>query len=329
MVIANSVNYVKPYTQWHVSDGHWYYGNETGMLKNRWLLDNGGWYRFDNNGRMQVGWVNENDKWYYLSDSGRMLTGWTNVSGKWYFLRADGSMVTNSWIDGTYFVGSNGAMYVDTITPDGYRVDYAGRWVINNINTNSGTGSVNVGNDLFNILIGNHNTVTDYRYLTRNGLGKSGRVKDNDDVPKNMYVYATNVNVDFRDASERSDGNYELHNRYVRELKLYGTANRNEDSDGKVNKFRVNNREYAHANFDIDDMPVFDTKTAYFGTLYIKNDCEVVYYSDDKGRFVSRPYSYFVSHDSELFNDEQLDNALITGIESNGYISSIFIDVSR
>ena len=144
-----------------------------------------------------------------------------------------------------------------------------------------------------------------------------------------MYVYATNVNVDFRDASERSDGNYELNNRYVRELKLYGTANRNEDSDGKVNKFRVNNREYAHANFDIDDMPVFDTKTAYFGTLYIKNDCEVVYYSDDKGRFVSRPYSYFVSHDSELFNDEQLDNALITGIESNGYISSIFIDVSR
>lgn len=33
----------------------------------------------------------------------------------------------------------------------------------------------------------------------------------------------------------------------------------------------------------------------------------------------------FVNNDTDLFSDEQLENALITGIDSNGYITSIFI----
>ena len=73
---------------------------------------------------------------------------------------------------------------------------------------------------------------------------------------------------------------------------------------------------------------MFDTKTAYFGTLFVSRDCDVIYYSDDKGKFVSKNYSYFVNHDND-FSDEQLENALITGIDSNGYITSIFIDTSR
>ena len=332
MVIANNVQYAKPYTQWSMTDGHWYYGNGSAFLRNRWLLDDGSWYRFDNDGYMQTGWINENDKWYHLSNSGRMETGWVYDSGKWYYLKIDGSMVTNSWIDSTYFVGSTGAMYVDSITPDGYRVDSSGRWVVGNVVSGTqshNTSRINVGDTLFNVLTRDNNTVVDYRYLTRGGLGKSGRVKDNDNVPKNLYVYATNVNVDFRDASERSDGNYELRDRYIKELKLYGRANRNEDNDGKLNRYRVGNGSYAHANFDDDNIPVFDTKTAYFGTLYISRDCDVIYYSDDKGKFVSRNYSYFVNNDTNLFSDEQLENALISGIDSNGYITSIFIDTSR
>ena len=37
-------------------------------------------------------------------------------------------MVTDKWI-GNYYLGSDGAMLTDTVTPDGYRVGSDGRWV--------------------------------------------------------------------------------------------------------------------------------------------------------------------------------------------------------
>ncbi len=38
-------------------------------------------------------------------------------------------MVANRWIDSLYYVGADGAMLADTVTPDGYRVGADGKWI--------------------------------------------------------------------------------------------------------------------------------------------------------------------------------------------------------
>ena len=71
---------------------------------------------------MQTGWFLDRDgKWYYLNPKsdgtmGRVVTGWHFISGSWYYF--------NQVSDGTY-----GALLVNTVTPDGYRVDVDGKWV--------------------------------------------------------------------------------------------------------------------------------------------------------------------------------------------------------
>lgn len=75
---------------------------------------------------------------YYFDKYGNMLTGWvkTNPDNKWYFLEnaktvREGSMVfgwykvQNDW----YYFDKDGAMLVNTITPDGYAIGADGRWI--------------------------------------------------------------------------------------------------------------------------------------------------------------------------------------------------------
>lgn len=56
-------------------------------------------------------WVSVKDNWYYLDGDGYMLTGWQEIDEKWYYLQEDGSCAVN------------------TLTPDGYRVDQDGVWI--------------------------------------------------------------------------------------------------------------------------------------------------------------------------------------------------------
>ncbi len=44
----------------------------------------------------------------------------------------DGSLAVNCWINGTYYVGADGAMYVNRMTPDGVQVNGNGERVVNN-----------------------------------------------------------------------------------------------------------------------------------------------------------------------------------------------------
>jgi len=56
-------------------------------------------------------WSKENGKWRLRDFNGNLLTGWQQVDGKWYYLDTQ-----------------SGDCYLDTVTPDGYRVDASGAW---------------------------------------------------------------------------------------------------------------------------------------------------------------------------------------------------------
>lgn len=45
---------------------------ENGTIKTGWILTNGNWYYIDNSGIMQTGWIIDNGIWYYLSDNGAL-----------------------------------------------------------------------------------------------------------------------------------------------------------------------------------------------------------------------------------------------------------------
>lgn len=79
---------------WAQHDGYWFYRGADGKL-------------------LKASWLKKDGKWYYLSVDGKMLTGWQVIDRKWYCF--DGS----------------GAMYANTVTPDGYRVNENGEWVEN------------------------------------------------------------------------------------------------------------------------------------------------------------------------------------------------------
>ena len=50
-----------------------------------------GWIYYEN-GTMKTGWILTNGNWYYIDNSGIMQTGWINDNGTWYYLIEDGSL---------------------------------------------------------------------------------------------------------------------------------------------------------------------------------------------------------------------------------------------
>lgn len=82
-------------------------------LKDMWIKKDGYFYALDENGDPVVDdWVTETDE---------------NGEEQKYYFDIDGKLVVNSWIDGEYYVGADGAMLRDQDTPDGARVDEDGR----------------------------------------------------------------------------------------------------------------------------------------------------------------------------------------------------------
>ena len=62
-----------------------------------------------------AGWEkDEAGIWHYYDSNDDMVTGeWKKDGGKWFYLDDDGDMLTDSWVDDEYYVGSDGAMYVN------------------------------------------------------------------------------------------------------------------------------------------------------------------------------------------------------------------------
>ena len=133
-----------------------YYNNRGGYsyVKNSWdyLLWKGFryWYHFDTDGFMQVGWFTDgfgnrfylsviHDNWY-----GHMLTDWQQIDGFWYYFTPTNSKYAGRMLTGWQFIGGKwyyfetrdnikgrpiGSLYMNTVTPDGYRVGADGTWI--------------------------------------------------------------------------------------------------------------------------------------------------------------------------------------------------------
>ncbi len=121
---------------WQFINGKWYYlDTVNGDMKGDWQKVNGKWYYLDpKNGDMRSSWQLVRGKWYYLDPkNGDMKTDWQLVNGKWYYLdpvngdmKTGWQLVRGKWY---YLDPKNGDCLINTVTPDGYRVDQSGAWV--------------------------------------------------------------------------------------------------------------------------------------------------------------------------------------------------------
>ena len=85
----------------------------------KWTQDaNGIWHLYRNGVLVVNDWALTNGRWYLFDAAGNMLTGWQQKNNKWYYLEPHGN---NEY--------PQGALYVDTETPDGYRVNANGEYV--------------------------------------------------------------------------------------------------------------------------------------------------------------------------------------------------------
>lgn len=72
-------------------------------------------------------WKQDGNGWWYRYDDGSYpYAQWRYIDGHWYYFEHDGYMAVNRW-QNNYYLGQDGAMLVNTKTPDGYKVDGSGR----------------------------------------------------------------------------------------------------------------------------------------------------------------------------------------------------------
>ena len=103
------------------------------------------------------GWVQDATGWWYRdADGSYPANAWKLINGKWYYFEESGYMAANKWINGTYYVGSDGAMLTNTTTPDGYKVDENGAWIQEAGQITQQANGMRVWMDGANIGIGSH-----------------------------------------------------------------------------------------------------------------------------------------------------------------------------
>ena len=119
---------------WQQSGVTWHYLNPNGTMITGWISSGRKWYYIKANGVMATGWISIDNKWYYLNSSGAMITGWIfSNGGKWYYLNSSGTMASSKWVKSGiawYYLNAGGDMAVNIITPDGYKVDINGVWIL-------------------------------------------------------------------------------------------------------------------------------------------------------------------------------------------------------
>lgn len=110
------------------SDGKYYYNAEGRMESDKLITYHGDkYYILTNGSKLVKGWQDINNELYYFNSKGIMLKNkWIKYEGSRFHVGKDGKMDRNKWI-GDQYVGIDGKMLVNTITPDGKRVGEDGR----------------------------------------------------------------------------------------------------------------------------------------------------------------------------------------------------------
>ncbi len=123
--------------EWVFVEGAWYYFGSDRKAVSGWIQNEGGkWYYLNpESKKMETGWVEMADgKWYYLDkENGEMRTGWQRMEeGDWYFMNPKTGEMMTGWIcveEKYYYLDETGVCAMNTVTPDGYRVDETGMWI--------------------------------------------------------------------------------------------------------------------------------------------------------------------------------------------------------
>ena len=71
----------------------------------------------------------DQDWWYRNDDGSYPHNQWQKIDGSWSYFDENGWLLTSQWIQGTYYVGKDGAMMHDTQTLDGYYVGSDGKYI--------------------------------------------------------------------------------------------------------------------------------------------------------------------------------------------------------
>ena len=111
------------------SIGWWYRNSDGSYPKSKWERIGDKWYYFDGRGYIiHSKWEYINGHWYYFNTSGHMTENtWKMVGDKWYYFDTKGHMLHDQWV-GDYYIGKNGDMLKNTVTPDNYVVGSDGKW---------------------------------------------------------------------------------------------------------------------------------------------------------------------------------------------------------
>lgn len=137
MIVSATIVTVSTPTTTHAASGDWrkdsigwWYRNSDGSYpKSKWEKIGDKWYYFDGRGYIiHSKWEYINGHWYYFNTSGHMTENtWKMIGDKWYYFDTKGHMLSNQWV-GDYYVGKDGDMLKNTVTPDNYVVGGDGKW---------------------------------------------------------------------------------------------------------------------------------------------------------------------------------------------------------
>ena len=86
------------------------------------------WYQWSDGSYPKSVFLDISGKTYYFDASGYCVYGWKKIGGKDYYFESSGAMAKSKWV-GNYYLGADGAMLVNTVTPDGWQVDKNGKAV--------------------------------------------------------------------------------------------------------------------------------------------------------------------------------------------------------
>ena len=90
------------------------------------------------------GWKQNDIGWWYRQVDGTYPSdSWKNINKKWYYFDDKGYMVEDSWVE-NYYLGSDGAMLVSAMTPDGHYVLENGERIEESLAANQTGITVNV-----------------------------------------------------------------------------------------------------------------------------------------------------------------------------------------